>query len=166
VLPPERTPCPSISAVPAARTSPVSRPSTDTAWESTRTSGARLEKTGAAASIPPKWGVSAGRATLGGNGETPSGAPQGVYAKGPSSQRQPRRGFAPGFLLVDQLGPGARVHDMPDLKVHLYLPRLLLGTRSIGPPHIEVVIACFLDDEARALEVRAQVIQEGEIAGS
>jgi hypothetical protein len=58
------------------------------------------------------------------------------------------------------------VHDASDLKVHLYLPSLLLGARSIRPPHIEVVIACFLNDEARALEVRAQVIQEGEIAGS
>ena len=61
---------------------------------------------------------------------------------------------------------GARVHDVPDLKVQLYLPRLLVGARSIGPPHIEVSVACFLDDEARALEVRAQVIEEGEVAGS
>ena len=69
-------------------------------------------------------------------------------------------------LPVDQPSPGARVHDVPDLKVQLYLPSLLVGARSIGPPHIEVGITCFLNDEARALEVRAQVIEEGEVAGS
>ena len=55
---------------------------------------------------------------------------------------------------------------MPDLKVQLDLPGLLVGAWSIGPPHIEVGIACFLNDEARALEVHAQVIEEGEVAGS
>jgi hypothetical protein len=70
------------------------------------------------------------------------------------------------FLLVDQLNRDARVHDAPDLKVHLYLPSLLVGARGVGPPHIEVVIACFLHDEARALEVSAQFIEEGEVAGS
>ena len=58
------------------------------------------------------------------------------------------------------------MHDVPDLKVQLYLPRLLLGTRGVWPPCVEVAIACFLNDEARALEVRAQVIEEGEVAGS
>ena len=58
------------------------------------------------------------------------------------------------------------MHDAPDLKVQLDLPSLLVGARSIGSPHIEVGIACALDDEARALEVRAQVIEEGEVAGS
>jgi hypothetical protein len=70
------------------------------------------------------------------------------------------------FLPVDQLGPDARVHEPPDLKVQLDLPSLLLGARSIGPPHIEVGIACVLNDEARALEMSAQVIEEGEVAGS
>jgi hypothetical protein len=73
---------------------------------------------------------------------------------------------AADVLPVDQLDPDARVHDAPDLKVQLYLPRLLLGARGVGPPHIEVSVACFLNDEARALEVRTQVIEEGEVAGS
>jgi hypothetical protein len=42
----------------------------------------------------------------------------------------------------------------------------LVGARGVGPSHIEVGIACFLNDEARALEVRAQLIEEGEVAGS
>jgi hypothetical protein len=69
-------------------------------------------------------------------------------------------------LSVDWLDSDARVHDAPDLKVQFYLPRLLLGARRVWPPHVEVVIACFLNDEARALEVRTQVIEEGEVAGS
>jgi hypothetical protein len=73
---------------------------------------------------------------------------------------------AADVLSVEQLNSDARVHDTPDLKVQFYLPRLLVGARSIGPPHIEDSVACFLDDEARALEVRAQVIEESEVAGS
>ena len=80
-----------------------------------------------------------------------------------SVERKQRRSQG---LSVDQLDPDARVHDAPDLKVQRYLPRLLLGTRRVWPPYVEVVIACFLNDEARALEVRSQVIEEGTVAGS
>jgi hypothetical protein len=69
-------------------------------------------------------------------------------------------------LPVEQLDPDAWVHDAPHLKVQFYLARLLVGARGVGPPHIEVGIACFLNDEARVLEVRAQFIEEGEVAGS
>jgi hypothetical protein len=101
----------------------------------------------------------------GAGGLTHPSTPESVYARGLSSQRQPR-GSATGISPVGQLGPDARVHEPPDLKVQLDLPSLLLGARSIGPPHIEVGIACVLNDEARALEMSAQVIEEGEVAGS
>jgi hypothetical protein len=52
------------------------------------------------------------------------------------------------------------VHETPDLKVQLYLARLMLRARSIGAPHIEIRVGGGRHGEARALEVRAQVIEE------
>ena len=49
----------------------------------------------------------------------------------------------------------------PDLQVRLDLPSLLLSARSIGSPYVEVGVARALNGEARALEMRAQVIEQG-----
>jgi hypothetical protein len=50
--------------------------------------------------------------------------------------------------------------------VQLYLPSFLFGTWRIWPPNIEVGVACFLNGEAGALEMRSQVVEQGWVAGS
>ena len=47
------------------------------------------------------------------------------------------------------------------LQMQLYLQSLLLGARSVWPPDAEVGVARALNDEPGALEVRAQVIEQG-----
>ena len=88
-----------------------------------------------------------------------------ITAGGPWAAR-PLWGLTGIFYWVDQFDKDVRLHSAPDLQVQLYLQSLLLGARSIWPPHVEVGVARALNDEARALEVRAQVIEQGGVAGS
>jgi hypothetical protein len=87
-----------------------------------------------------------------------SGVAQSVAVQ-PASRR-------PSGLPVEQLDVGVRLHDAPNLQVHLDLPSLLLGTRSIWPAYVEISVARGPNDETGALEVRAQVVEQGWVAGS
>ena len=91
----------------------------------------------------------------GAGGLTHPSTPESAYAIGVSSQNTVVSGGVLRYAEAERLH-AERVRPVRLITQHVLelLPRLLVGARSIGPPHIEVSAACFSTTSCLACIVR------------